>query len=512
MGCYNADVASDSSLAQMYKWITECHSTHTLCQQTPLDFRPRRLLQLDFSKDNSSIRLVENFQGRQIQWAALSYVWGGEQSFKTTLHSLPDMERGFRAEVLPQTLQDAVRVCKAMSLHYLWVDSLCIVQDDFEELPHELASMPLIYQRAWVTISASTAACVSDGFLQNRCYSHWGGCPNTRVPISLPYLAEDGFGTGKIVFVHASDACSSKAEPINERAWTYQERTLSPRVLDFRYNQVVLCCYTNTRCQGQGSDLSWRSLSYTNYPQSNLLDRSCLTSQNLPDWHEIVNAYATRKSSLPSDKLTALSALADIYRRHTGHTYCAGLWKEALLQDLCWRNPGENLLPRPKAYRAPSFSWAAIDANAHGKTKTYHRSRHGYNARTEILGVAIEQEHPNTTYGKILGGSLTLKAPILWINWKYDECAVTNITTKYWGVLSFIRDAKEDDWLIGDNVRLLAVSLWGTHYEYMGTFLEWVARGLMLVEASNGMFRRIGVFDGETAIKYEFAKQTVTII
>ena len=487
----------------MYRWLTECHSTHALCQQEPVDFRPRRLLHLDFSKGNSLIQLVEDPQGRQIKWAALSYVWGGEQSFKTTLHSLPEMERGFRSEVLPQTLQDAVRVCKAMSLQYLWVDSLCIVQDDPEELPHELISMPLIYQRAWVTISASTAACVSDGFLQNRCYSHWVGFRNDRVPISLPYLADDGVGTGKIVFVHASDACSSKAEPINERAWTYQERRLSPRVLDFRSKQVVLWCYTNKRCQGDGSTISW------NVPEDRRY-RPCLANQKLPKWHEIVNAYATRKSSFPSDKLVALSALADIYRKQSGQTYCAGLWEESLIHDLLWRNPGNTLLPRPKAYRAPSFSWAAVDANTHGETRVYDLQRgHSSDPEAEILGVAIEQDHPNTTYGKILGGSLTLRAPVLWIEWQYNDCAVTDITTSSGGVLSFIRDAKENDRLVGDNVRVLAVSLSEAHFNYIWPYTKC---GLMLVEASKGMFRRIGMFECRSQVQVGASIQTITIV
>jgi len=479
----------------------ECHSSHALCQQEFVDFRPRRLLYIDPRKDSQIMRIDEDLRGRQVSWAALSYVWGGPQLFRTTVSSLASMKTGFAINCLPRTLQDAVTVCKAMSLEYLWVDSLCIIQDDPDDLVQELASMPQIYQRAWVTISASTAASVSDGFLQNRCYSHSSGTCQTRVPISLPYVANDGSTTGKITFVHLSDACSlEEAEPINQRAWTYQERRLSPRLLDFRYNQVVLYCYTDKQCQGEGSNALW-SHEDTDSKEEEQLYRPCLNDQSLPAWHGIVNDYANRKLSLPSDKLTALSALADLHKQSTNYTYLAGLWKETLISDLRWSNVTQHLYSRPKEYRAPSWSWASIELDSGGKLyKRPDRNKGCTNSllyksdpvdRCEdvvrVLNVTLIQDPPNTTYGKIKAGTLELEALALWTRWKYDESTLFLDSERYvtplWDAIEHDRiDVHELDGF-PVLVVLLGHSRWWRH-----------GCGLILVQASTGVHRRVGSF------------------
>ena len=158
---------------------------------------PTRLLDLKPDDDDEPgfVRLVATTRRPIIKWAALSYVWGGPQAFKTTIFSLATMYKNVSAVALPRTLQDAILVTVALGLRYLWIDCICIVQDDEDDLARELASIPLIYQRAWVTISASTAENVSTGFLHDRGY--WTGPVET--PILLPYRSEDGNIDGNIV-------------------------------------------------------------------------------------------------------------------------------------------------------------------------------------------------------------------------------------------------------------------------------------------------------------------------
>lgn len=523
-GSYNSDVASETSLAQMGIWIDQCHSFHRDCWSVGQRFMPRRLLHIECATGRTKVRLIEDHQGRHAYWAALSYVWGGDQRLKTTLGSIANMKAGFGVELLPQTLQDAVTVCRSLSLEYLWVDALCIIQDDPNDLVRELASMPLIYTEAWVTISASTATNVSEGFLQQRCYSHTG------TPISLPYLAEDGLGTGEVVFV--MDPCNvpiMRDEPINERAWTYQERRLSPRILDFKYNKVVLYCYTDKRCQGDGSSLSW---SQSEMDQEYRLYRPCPSGHSLLGWHGIVDEYATRMLRFPSDKLLALSALADLHGRRTGHTYLAGLWKESLIEDLCWCNGSKKLLPRPTEYRAPSWSWSAIDISRPTSVddhNIYHLVKNfSKNSRTEILESVVEQEPPDTTFGKIHAGFLKLQAPVLRAKWKYrgDGVAIMNLG----GSISakVFQDAKEVRWSDGELVQVLAVLVlqkkepneeeerlerrrkrelrsWQDYIDRRDVPLvklkgkktrgKVTHRGLMLVEDPPGTYRRIGLFE-----------------
>jgi len=548
-GWYNADVASKSNLAVMYQWLKECHSSHALCGQKQVDFVPRRLLRIESTTEKTTVRLVEDLQCHHTRWAALSYVWGGVQSFQTTAASFASMQAGFGAQDLPLTLRDAVTVCIAMSLDYLWVDSLCIIQDDDEDLARELASMPQIYQRAWVTISASTAASVSEGFLQKRCYSH------RALPISLPYLADDGSDAGEIVYVRHESACGDETEHINERAWTYQERRLSSRVLDFRHNYVALYCYEGKRCQGGGSK-RWKKTGsgkrLAAATQEQRLYRPLSSHEELPPWHGIVDEYAIRQTSFPSDKLTALSALADLYKQSTGHTYIAGLWKESLMKDLCWSTRGGDIFWRPDVYRAPSWSWAAVDvARPAGAVShsMYHRINDlTKNPKTTIMDFAIEQEPPNTTFGKIHAGFLELRAPVLWTEWPSHDESMARMNLSPSVSVKVFQDAKEHGRLDWEVIPVLAVLLmqqvhprrkpydglpndmyhWLPRKDYSRQYRARIKRdrgsfthhGLMLVEDPPGKYRRIGMFVWEMnrnhaedrRLHARFRVRTITIL
>ncbi|KAH6870762.1 heterokaryon incompatibility protein-domain-containing protein [Alternaria rosae] len=523
---HNVWVGSKSSLVQMYQWLTECHSSHPLCRQDHDNFVPRRLLHIEpSSTEKDTVRLVEDWQDRQVDWVALSYVWGEGTSLKTTMDSIVDMKAGIEVEKLPPTIQDAIIVCRAMSLDKLWVDSLCIIQDDPNDLTRELASMPQIYQRAWVTISASTAPSVSDGFLQQRCYSH------CATPLSLPYLADDGVGTGEIIFVPKNTSCSNQDEPINGRAWTYQERRLSPRVLDFRWNKVVLYCCTGKRCQGDGSRL-WTSGTEEPTPEYRLY-RPCSGHDNLPQWHAMVDGYVDRKLTFPSDKLTALSALADVYRKRTRYTYVAGLWKESLITDLCWRNVWrmapikDKLLPRPTVYRAPSWSWAAIDVPSREQDQDGSRSIYSMKLELEsevyttavITNVAIRQWPPGTTYGKVYAGSLTLEAPVLRTTWYYNQLWLDFPSDPPRRVVA-TRDARETGWYDGDeDASIPVLVVWLARAAQHGKQVSYY--GLLLVQASEGIYRRVGLFEDHVTRKKDadsdlvyayFQTRTITII
>jgi hypothetical protein len=180
------------------------------------DFTPTRLLHIELGNNHLSACLVDNLPERNIKWAALSYVWGEDQVAKTTSSSLSAMKTSISVETLPQTLKDALVVCRKLSLEYLWVDCLCIVQDDRDDLTRELANMPKIYQQAWVTISASTAHSTSEGFLHDRAIAS-----KDTGTTSLPYLANDGVHIGEVIVGDTySDATTLNSTlPIHRRAW-----------------------------------------------------------------------------------------------------------------------------------------------------------------------------------------------------------------------------------------------------------------------------------------------------
>jgi hypothetical protein len=212
----NPYVSSDSSMSEARRWLLECHSTHDRCFKAHGSYTPGRLICIESGDGQPVIRLVENVSGENIKWAALSYVWGGDQVLKATSSSLLALKENISVGNLPRTLRDAVTVCIKLGLTYLWVDCLCIIQDDQDDLTRELANMPQIYQRAWVTISASTARHVSEGFLHDRQYRS-GDIGAT----SLTYLSKDGISSGAVIVGETSptNTVMDKNLPIHHRAW-----------------------------------------------------------------------------------------------------------------------------------------------------------------------------------------------------------------------------------------------------------------------------------------------------
>jgi hypothetical protein len=199
---------------------------------------PRKLLKIESRDGEIMARLVEPVPHPSVRWAALSYVWGGDQVIKTTVASISTMDEPFAVRSLPQTLQDAFAVCTKIGLHYLWIDCLCIVQDDPYDLASELDSMPQIYQLAWVTISASTADHVSTGFLHDRGHrvqkfdgKDYRFTKLVAPTISLLYACKNDDNTGAIILKSRHDtiriandeadvyAVRQKTLPIHRRAW-----------------------------------------------------------------------------------------------------------------------------------------------------------------------------------------------------------------------------------------------------------------------------------------------------
>jgi hypothetical protein len=107
-------------------------------------------------------------KGRSGKYAALSYCWGTDKVLKTTRDSLDQFTKEIDWAGLPWTFQDAVTVACKLSIQYLWIDSLCIIQDSTEGWETESAKMGYYYERAFITITASSCASADVSFLQER--------------------------------------------------------------------------------------------------------------------------------------------------------------------------------------------------------------------------------------------------------------------------------------------------------------------------------------------------------
>lgn len=215
---------------------------------------PLRLLSV-MPASSDRVSLVET-SGRFLRFAALSYCWGKRAFLTTRTTNLSQHLQEISISDLPQTVQDAIQCTRRLGLPYIWVDALCIVQDDETEKHEEISRMKDFYRGAYLTISASSAGACQDGFLQRRqsiesCF---------EMCVRLPK------GTnGRIQFVkqqlkpHPRLSMCPGAEPVSYRAWTTQESLLSSRVLIYGRIQLFWLC--RRRFAADGGNMDWQDFS-----------------------------------------------------------------------------------------------------------------------------------------------------------------------------------------------------------------------------------------------------------
>jgi hypothetical protein len=198
--------------------------------------RPLRLLKLglasscDAQNPSSSsnlgyISLIQSNPNDTQPYTTLSYVWGEDQSSKTTKANLVRHETSILLSTLPKTIRDAVQVTRQIGVAFLWVDSLCIVQDDPEEVAQEVANMAPYYANSILTISAAAANNCQEGFLHRPDPDK--AVPNVNENFDLPFRSEES-PRGSIMLRTPRLPCR---EAIDFRAWTLQEGLLATRLV-----------------------------------------------------------------------------------------------------------------------------------------------------------------------------------------------------------------------------------------------------------------------------------------
>lgn len=205
------------------KWTSSCRSHHVSCPKDPT-FLPTRLVQLH----PNGIRLVETPTGKKGIYTALSHCWGSAQTSKTTASTLKSFSQNIDVLHLPKSFQDAILITRKLGIAYIWIDSLCIIQDSAGDWHREASRMENYYSNCFLNISALSARDSNVGFLNRRKLA-----PDVQLQDDLRLRhASRPWGT---VFYNS---------PLSQRAWVLQERLLSNRVLHFGDEELFWECST----------------------------------------------------------------------------------------------------------------------------------------------------------------------------------------------------------------------------------------------------------------------------
>lgn len=348
-------------------------------------------------------------------YLTLSYVWGGPQPLTTTENIEEYVTQGLDISKFPQTLQDAVLVTHNIRQRYLWIDALCIIQDSAEDKNRQLGKMRYVYRNAYLSINVACAKSSQEGFLRRKRPQK---VPNAQIPYRCPDGSVGSVWIAKPMDTDIPDASHSywdELEPINYRGWCLQEKLLSPRSLVYASDTLKYFCQTET--VNIGHALCEPS---TGMRLPNIIYRPRGSSDApLPEadrvayrqaWLSVIFMYTLRKTSVPSDRLVALAGVAEQFHLVYKDQYLAGLWRKTLLLDLLWKAEAFGRLPpRPKPYRAPSWSWASIDGLVTAQYLEGTLADAVHLRKAEILDCQVQLASEEAPFGEVTAGTLKLK-------------------------------------------------------------------------------------------------------
>ncbi|KAM7208569.1 Heterokaryon incompatibility protein (HET) domain containing protein [Naviculisporaceae sp. PSN 640] len=321
-------------LGGLFLWLNECEHSHQRCGAGRSVPPPGRLLDLKAIPGKQDVRLLEIDTGETITYACLSHCWGKDpMPVRTTTQTMKDYSKeGISWEALPRTFQDAATITRRLGIRYLWIDSLCIIQDSVPDWEDQSGKMADIYRNSYITIAAASSAdfrggCFSTDLLGDLCFEiteeESPPAPGRTTPVAVRHCkgAAQLTETDHITQVY----------PLLTRAWVYQERILSRRVLYCNRSEPQFECRESVTCEcgkrfiaphphpktpAGNSTMRTIKKQYAEV-MDRLGDSARLSRAQLSQhWNLVVMQYSVLSLTYPTDTLPALSGCAkDLAKR-----------------------------------------------------------------------------------------------------------------------------------------------------------------------------------------------------
>ncbi|ORY18240.1 heterokaryon incompatibility protein-domain-containing protein [Clohesyomyces aquaticus] len=388
---------------QLREWMEHCSREHS-CIGIGAPLLPKRIVHVGTGSNGWKVTL--QYPNGRGHYAALSHCWGRKQIITTTRITLSDRLNVIPWESLSKTFQDAVIIARGIGLEYLWIDSLCILQDDPDDWDVQSSLMASIYSNASVVIAATASKDGDGGCFPHRSTIQFNGCRLDGSTFSV-YARRNTCHPEFESHSEPSSRLHKEMEekwqlPLFHRAWTFQERLVARRIIHCLEGVFMWECLECTRCEC--------CFFAEPEPPKNQGIRRYFTSHSLPkydkvDWTEIVSDYSRKEMTFAKDKLPALSALAKTYGDRHGDAYLAGLWRKDLSISLAWwvQELLQSDTPLQFGYIAPSWSWASVKGLVQFIWKPQER-------HIEILDAKCFPKE-RSVYGEVTGGYIRIIGP-----------------------------------------------------------------------------------------------------
>jgi hypothetical protein len=378
------------------EWLQHCRGNHDRCRDSQQKGMPTRVVYIGTA---SCIRLVETHQGQHDPYVALSYVWGDGGTPSLSLKREPgrtllDLQKEIKWLELTLTHQQAIQVARELGYNYIWIDALCVIQEDNgSDWEIEAPLLPKTYGNADLTIMAGRSDDYRKGFLNP-----------TFIPVVQPAQISVSSPSNQV-----ADQCwfsFPRARTIGiagTRGWCFQEALMSRRMIIYGEQQLSFRCRENHYFEDGHVDPIendfWYDLSirnrggYTNrnigvtakiraqpgYKPTDTTPIRSVTARNMSDvlhrWYSLTEEFSARHFFDPADNHAALSGTVLLFQEavsliFASSRYMAGLWENDMVKGLLWEidSDSPSTLPVRKEKngmqtvisRAPSWSWMSL--------------------------------------------------------------------------------------------------------------------------------------------------------
>ena len=375
------------------------------------DSKSVRLHEPDFSEEESRYEYGE--------YIAMIHTWGiGKGLPKTTTKTIQSYKKGIPWATLPRALQEAVILTRTLGFRWLWIDALCLIQDDIASKLEESMTMDKIFGNAFLSIAATSAADSSSHSLfaaqvqpfkiqatdnKGAAFKIYVREQPSHYSFKAPFDESAHMNDWELPFNISENA--NKDTPLLKRAWAFVERLLSPRILHFTKSEMILECREGYQCEcGRIADSTFDSRATDSIKQefartiaeitrrpsfdgsvhgqmsgietvTTQLASTTLTNgaksishrreEVLQLWSYIITEFTARNITYDSDRLLAIASIAQQLSPALHSGYVAGQWTFSTM-GLLWYPNDSTRCRRSKplaGYNVPSWSWASIEGS-----------------------------------------------------------------------------------------------------------------------------------------------------
>jgi hypothetical protein len=353
-------------------------------------FLPTRLVSIK----GSNVRLcTSDGIPSNSEYATLSHCWGSRRYLILKKDNLKAFHNQVPPAALSKTISDAIEVARYMGFSYIWIDTLCIAQDDPEDWKSESSAMCAVYSGSGLNIAASGASDGSEG-------CHFARLEQDRCRIDLQH---NDLSYRYDVVLYNFIELYLGASPLLRRGWVMQERLLAPRTLHFTKAELFWECHSVNSCETYPDSIPRILQGYASLKKEKLRPSM---------WTSIVEEYSSCHLTNATDKLVAISGIARHIQQYNHDQYVAGMWRKDLARHLCWRTSRPRSRSAITSYIAPTWSWASSNGPIYQMLPIEPDKTEEATYCITVLDVELENTG-HDVFGGLVSGTLHLMCNVL---------------------------------------------------------------------------------------------------